>query len=603
MFINLRLSSLGLLVAFVISGCQSPYNKWATASQDRTRSKSKSQGDDDRAAWPPKSDKKITRLTKVPDSKSESQAKTSDPTKEALQLADLLEKGDRFRKSGQYEDARVAYSGALTISPDNPDVNHRLAIIADKQQQFSLADQYYQAALRVQPQDANLLSDLGYSYSLRGNTKQAEQTLKQALAIDPTHRGAMANLGTIYAQQNRYTDALIMSRKGSSSEAEARRNIAKFFPDATSDVIASSDKGASDTNLLMASNPPESIPEISQFSREQLQLELARREQSGQQGRSREKSWDEPEPESEKFEQRSSQPPRTASINSDREPDRGARQAELSRSQADPQILQTRAQSNGEPVDTLRPSGGANPANRIATRIGMNCGPGNLFPILPLNSNSSTNREVIPTSEGTTGLQETRSGNWLAQPANFTASPERASSTAALTNPAGVSNLSGQSSFDSSGQATPIKAAFTSATSNWRDGLQNSISWDSDMQNAEGSGSGLETTGNRPWGSGQSVVAKPDKRGGARSEINSFAGLRNETDGSRPFNGTWPKPNSIPARPNQNPLTNSQTPDRSEGFPAHLDLDDLNSGTRYANGASTNLPSRAPGQWPDAPNR
>ena len=203
---NSRLIYLGaaIFVAFVISGCLSPGSRLTTTPNDGSKSKTRVQdlaGTDDGLD---RSDKERKAGRKVlPTTGTVKEKLAAESTKKTSQVDELVKEGDLLRKNKQYEDARGVYHKALLLSPESPVVNHRLAIIADKQRLFSAADYHYLAALKARPQDVNLLSDHGYSYSLRGNEEQAEETLKKALRIDPKHKGAMANLGALYAHQNR----------------------------------------------------------------------------------------------------------------------------------------------------------------------------------------------------------------------------------------------------------------------------------------------------------------------------------------------------------------------------------------------------------------
>lgn len=140
-----------------------------------------------------------------------------------------LRQGNQALRANNLVEARKEYENALALRPDDPDCHHRLAVVADKERQFALADEHYEAALKKRPRDPNLLSDMGYSYSLRGDERRAEATLEQALNISPSHKGAMANLGAIFAKQDRFEDAQTMFRRGV-TEVEAQQYLTQLFP-------------------------------------------------------------------------------------------------------------------------------------------------------------------------------------------------------------------------------------------------------------------------------------------------------------------------------------------------------------------------------------
>ena len=290
-----RTNCLGatLLVAFVISGCQTP-NKWSTAWKERWKPKQQFQGVDgpeEVTYWPYKSDKGKQKMTELPDKLKAKMARKTEQSKQDKQLAEIITAGDQFRKNGQYEDARLNYNKALILSPDNPDVNHRMAIVADMEHQYLLADEYYKATLRVNPRDVNVLSDFGYSYMLRGNSQQAELTFKEALLIEPTHKGAMGHLGTIYAQQNRYPEAVAMFRAGA-TESETQQYLARLFPQGRSigGPGAIGGDGHSPTGAVVAESAignqsdPKNV-NYKQMSFAQIQAEMSRQATESKQQR------------------------------------------------------------------------------------------------------------------------------------------------------------------------------------------------------------------------------------------------------------------------------------------------------------------------------
>lgn len=590
---TLRLAIPGMLLSFVICGCQSPSSKWAMTSKAAPQTKGAAKSED-REAWPPKSSKSSESIAKSTGSKSDPVGKTTEHVRDSAQLSELLEKGDRYRKSGLYEEARMTYTGALAVSPNSPDVNHRLAIIADKQQQFSLADQFYQTALRSRPKDPNLLSDLGYSYSLRGNAKQAEKTLKQALAIEPNHRGAMANLGTLYAQQNRYEDALAMFRKGSPTESEARQNMAKLFPDAEASDSVASDSHEDGASPLMASTPPEKINDVAQMSVEQLRAELARRDGADKPGKSRGKSWDEGDAETDKLEQFQTQLQRTAQRDLDKNPAEGSRRTDTPRSLADPQVVQVGGQAHDDGTNGHRSAGNPAHSSRLATRIGMSCGPGNLFPIV-----NGSDQEDAPVSQGTTSQQESRYRSPLddasrsALPVNGLSSPgtKKSDEIAKATFT--------QNGADPAAATGGVKPAVASSRlPSWRDQLQDSVSWDSDTRDFDDTST--ETSSKKSAGLIKSGAALPGDR--LRGETDSFAGVRSSTDNGRPYSGNWPKSNDIPSRSKSTAASKNTVLDNVERVSVNLGGAEEPS-PRTGNGTGSILSTRPPSNWPDGPNR
>ena len=419
---KLRLNLLGaaVLAVFVISGCTSPGTRLTTTPNDSLKSKIKSQelaGTNDGLDRSDKGRKDSRKM--IPVTGTGTEKRNGEPAKQLSQVDELVKEGDLLRKNKQFEDARVVYHKALLLAPESPVVNHRLAIIADKQRLFSAADYHYQAALKARPRDVNLLSDLGYSYSLRGNEEQAEETLKKALTIDAKHKGAMANLGSLYAQQNRYSEAVSMFRAGATEE-EAQRYLAELFPKgrAGDEQFASTERANPTSNRGAAALPPENGVSISSLSLEELEAELSRRKHDanvrqqiqnqiqslpsksdkGQSDRSQQRiavanvrsldglqpSWDQDE---------------VTSASATIDPTKtqvSVSQTNASR-QADSQVQAAWGQLNGMPENTKQQVNKSDLPRRLATQLGLSAGPGNIFPILSgIGLNRPDNDGVMP---------------------------------------------------------------------------------------------------------------------------------------------------------------------------------------------------------------
>ena len=170
-------------------------------------------------------------------------------------IAESLRDGNQRLKAGRLEESRRAFEQALAVKPDDPDAHHGLAVIADKQQLFGVADNHYEAALKKQPRNPNLLNDIGYSHWLRGGDKQAEKMLLEALAVEPGHKGATLNLGTLYGKQGRYEEAYALLRKGS-SESETQQYLAKLFPQGRPSGAGARDGGSREQDFAMNQPAP-----------------------------------------------------------------------------------------------------------------------------------------------------------------------------------------------------------------------------------------------------------------------------------------------------------------------------------------------------------
>lgn len=651
-----------LISAFAISGCQSANNKWATAWRERNKPKTTFQDPTNKEEvvyWPYTKDNKNQPTTPMPDSLKDKIAKKNEQNKQTTQLAELIKEGDQLRKNGQLDDANIVYNKALAMSPDNPTIHHRMAIVADNQHQFPLADEHYQAALRARPRDVNLLSDLGYSYSLRGDTRQAELTLKEALAIDPYHKGAMANLGSIYAQQNRHEDALAMFRTGA-TESEAQQYMAKLFPRGNSGPIAVPDQGHSSQNAMTAAVAPNGRIDLSQLSLEDIQAEMARRKQEGIRRR-------EVQDQHEKSQM-------MGSYLDDRNDGRPGRQ--------NPTQLLAQNNANGlqgaanNPI-VIGPSGPSNSyTNRPGTPdLAARAGAGNM-PIINANNQSSgspaerpyngsntaeifrgtgspqmTSRPMDPQIQramnqqggaGMNGVQQVNgsmSAARMATQLGMSAGPGNmfpmvsgpspdASATGPTTNfengsggelqqasayqdpalgpgnspdPLADSN-SFSSQYDGSASIAPASPASNwgtqvSGSPSWQNMRSSSTSWAGEVQNGTGSSDSANVMMDKTMSWEQTETRRNDSFD-AMQGTNPPARSRNSNESIRTFNGAWPRTNSLPGRQNQGPPGNTQS-DVSDTVNVNM----FNNANPNGQMPPSNSSNRSVPQWPFTPNR
>lgn len=169
-------------------------------------------------------DQEMAKLKQVPSSSSARGG--------PAEVAELFNKGDAAWRQGNTPEAQANYLQVLKRQPNHATANHRLAVIADGQQDFYSAERYYQTALATAPTDANMLNDLGYSYLMQSRFPEAEQYLQKSLQRNPSQNKAINNLGTLYAKQGRADQALALFRR-SNNEAEAQAKLAQLMPAAT----------------------------------------------------------------------------------------------------------------------------------------------------------------------------------------------------------------------------------------------------------------------------------------------------------------------------------------------------------------------------------
>lgn len=97
--------------------------------------------------------------------------------------------------------AKNNFRSALKLQPKgNVDALHGLAVVADLEKNFQVAEQHYQLALAQSPGDSTILGNLGYSYLLQNRFEESERYLSRATQIDPGNVDAVKHLGEVYVQ-------------------------------------------------------------------------------------------------------------------------------------------------------------------------------------------------------------------------------------------------------------------------------------------------------------------------------------------------------------------------------------------------------------------
>lgn len=145
------------------------------------------------------------------------------------EVSELLHQGHAAFQQGNLPEAQSKYFTVVQRQPNHPVANHRLGVIADRQQDYLTAQRYYFAALNASPNDPNLLNDIGYSFLLQSRYAEAENYLQAALQKNSKQSNAINNLGLLYAKQGQPDRALVMFRM-TNSEAEAQAKVARLMP-------------------------------------------------------------------------------------------------------------------------------------------------------------------------------------------------------------------------------------------------------------------------------------------------------------------------------------------------------------------------------------
>lgn len=194
------------LLASSLTGCASPMRLFAKKPQSYEEYKAE----------------QLAKQTQIAGSRAA-------PATGQVEITELLNKGHAAFQQGNVLEAQSNYFAVVQKQPNHPVANHRLGVIADRQQDYQSAQRYYFAALQASPRDANLLNDVGYSFLLQSRYAEAEQYLQSALRLNGTQSNAINNLGLLYAKQGQADRALAMFRR-TNSEAEAQAKLARLLP-------------------------------------------------------------------------------------------------------------------------------------------------------------------------------------------------------------------------------------------------------------------------------------------------------------------------------------------------------------------------------------
>ncbi len=184
---------------------------------------------------------------------------SSGATTASTDVTNLLNKGHAAFQQGNLIEAQTQYLAVIQKQPQNGTANHRLAVIADRHQDFNSAEHYYRAALAANSRDPNLLNDAGYSLLLQSRFAEAEQYLQAALQQNPNYTNAINNMGIVHAKRGQADQALAMFRR-TGSESEAQAKLARMMPAAPAGQMVADNAWGSSANVPTNSQPGANSP-------------------------------------------------------------------------------------------------------------------------------------------------------------------------------------------------------------------------------------------------------------------------------------------------------------------------------------------------------
>jgi len=192
----------------------------------------------------------MASVNPIPDALGESDR---EKTKSGSKLDQLLAQADNAFQANLPGKAAAFYDEAVRIDPQNVHAHHRLAIIADMQKNYQLAESHYTSALKVEPNNLNLLNDLGYSYYLQKKFEEAHAYLSYVLQMDPSNSLAMKNLGLVHAARGETQKAYALLQQGGLDAGESQKKIREALTLASSGSQSTESPGTASLSQTQAS--------------------------------------------------------------------------------------------------------------------------------------------------------------------------------------------------------------------------------------------------------------------------------------------------------------------------------------------------------------
>lgn len=105
--------------------------------------------------------------------------------------------GEALRSTGQLDEAQEAFSLALYINPQDPQLRNTIAMLAAQAGNPAAAVDHYRALLNQHPSFVEGWFNLGVVYARSGDSEKAQEAWKRVLQYQPGHERAQAYLARI----------------------------------------------------------------------------------------------------------------------------------------------------------------------------------------------------------------------------------------------------------------------------------------------------------------------------------------------------------------------------------------------------------------------
>src|SRR5215211_7138256 len=123
-------------------------------------------------------------------------------------LGEALNTAMEHHQRGELREAEHIYRQILAVAPDEPDVWHRLGLLALQLQKHQLAIEYINKAIGLDSKTAAYRCNLGVAYRDWGRIEDAMKSYREAIRVDPNLAEAHNNLGVLHKEQGKLEEAI-----------------------------------------------------------------------------------------------------------------------------------------------------------------------------------------------------------------------------------------------------------------------------------------------------------------------------------------------------------------------------------------------------------
>ncbi|MCZ6633311.1 MAG: tetratricopeptide repeat protein [bacterium] len=122
-------------------------------------------------------------------------------------LSETYQQAKAHHRQGRLNEAQALYLQVLQAAPGQPQVLHRLGVIAYQEEDLGEAVLLIQQAIGLNPSVAAFHNNLGNALKSRGTLKQAEASYREAVRLKPDYAMAQLNLARLQLQRGDAAEA------------------------------------------------------------------------------------------------------------------------------------------------------------------------------------------------------------------------------------------------------------------------------------------------------------------------------------------------------------------------------------------------------------